>query len=164
MGPPSSLKLLGDGGCQFSQTPIAQISYSLGPSKIQRCLSLPFFQDKPSLCVASTLLEYLEVTREILPPHRDDLFITYGRPIRIAPKQTLRRWIKDTLKYTGIHTSVFKPHSTRHPSASLAFRRGISIDIIGRTVGWTEKSPCFARFYNRPLSMANAFANSVLAQ
>nr|CAH7746933.1 unnamed protein product [Callosobruchus chinensis] len=134
-----------------------------GVGKTQPCLSLPFFPDKSSLCAASTLLTYLEATKDIRPPSKEELFITYGKPHRVATKQTLSRWVKDTLLAAGIDTAIFKPHSTRHASASLAFRNGISVDVISRTVGWTEKSACFARFYNRPLSAANVFANAILS-
>nr|CAI5822135.1 unnamed protein product [Callosobruchus analis] len=134
-----------------------------GVDRTQPCLNLPFFAEKQSLCVASALTQYLDVTKTIRPSGKDELFLTYGKPHRIATKQTLSRWVKDTLSNAGIDTSIFQAHSTRHASASLVFRQGISVDVISRTAGWTEKSSCFARFYNRPLSTTQTFANTILA-
>lgn len=37
-------------------------------------------------------------------------------------------------------------------STSAAHRQGISLELICRTVGWSDRSATFAKFYNRPLS------------
>ncbi|VEN52736.1 unnamed protein product, partial [Callosobruchus maculatus] len=82
------------------------------------------------------------------------------KPFRQATKQTLSRWVKETLRLSGVDTSIFKAHSTRHAASSAALRLGVSIDTILQTAGWSEKSSVFANFYNRPLANATALAET----
>lgn len=49
---------------------------------IQPCLQIPFFKDRPNLCVASTLLEYIN-------PHRDDKEYQPGLPVYFDSKTVL---------------------------------------------------------------------------
>ncbi|KAJ8963559.1 hypothetical protein NQ317_009782 [Molorchus minor] len=133
-----------------------------GTGRTQPCMNIPFFHDNPRLCIASSLKQYLNYTKTIRDNKTDSLFLTYRKPYRRATKQTLSRWIKEALHAAGIDTSTFKPHSTRHAASSMALRQGVSIDVISRTVGWTKKSTCFARFYNRPLSTSHVFATSIM--
>lgn len=130
-------------------------------NKLQPCLMIPFFQDQPELCVASTLEAYIEKTKSSRKSVKE-LFITCKKPFRAASTQTLARWIKITLKNSGIDTSLFKAHSTRHASSSAAKRNGINVEIIRQTAGWTEKSLVFTKFYNRPLHDKTLFAKAVL--
>nr|CAI5838358.1 unnamed protein product [Callosobruchus analis] len=134
-----------------------------GTGRQQPCLHLPFFKDTVKLCAASTLKRYLAYTNQLRKFETEYLFITFSKPHKRASKQTISRWVKDTLQAAGIDTSLFTPHSTRHASSSLALRRGVSLDVISRTAGWTEKSKCFARFYNRPLYGTDTFATAILS-
>uniref|UniRef100_A0A0K8T3J0 Tyr recombinase domain-containing protein n=3 Tax=Lygus hesperus TaxID=30085 RepID=A0A0K8T3J0_LYGHE len=123
-----------------------------GPHKCQPLLKLPFFQQKPHLCVASLVQRYLSDTLSLRPDGSSFLFVTHKWPHKIASKATLSRWVSSTLKKSGIDTSIFRPHSTRHATSSAALRSGLSIDTICKYVGWSTRSETFARFYNRPLS------------
>ncbi|KYB24806.1 hypothetical protein TcasGA2_TC032277 [Tribolium castaneum] len=62
----------------------------------------------------------------------------------------------------GINTSIFSAHSTRHASSSAALRKGISLDVIHKTAGWSEKSQTFAKTYNLPLAAENDFAKAIM--
>ena len=42
------------------------------------------------------------------------------------------------IKNTDVDTSVFTAHSTRHASTSAAKRRGVDLDLIRKTAGWTK--------------------------
>ncbi|KAH0818718.1 hypothetical protein GEV33_004073 [Tenebrio molitor] len=48
----------------------------------------------------------------------DFLFLTTTKPHSAASKQTISRWVKDTLQMAGVDVAQFKPHSTRHASTS----------------------------------------------
>lgn len=78
--------------------------------------------------------------------------------------QTLGRWIKNVLQKSGIDISIFQAHSVRHASTSTAFIKGVDLNIIRKTAGWSRTSQMFAKIYNRPMvDKENMFANTILA-
>nr|CAH7725161.1 unnamed protein product [Callosobruchus chinensis] len=145
------------------QTFITDYLKTSGTGRQQPCLHLPFFKENTKICAASTLKRYLTYTNRLREFETEYLFITFSKPHKRASKQTISRWVKNTLQSAGIDRSIFTPHSTRHASSSLALRRGVSLDVISGTAGWTEKSKCFAQFYNRSLSGTDMFATAILS-
>lgn len=133
-----------------------------GKNKFQPTLILPFCRDDPVICVAKTLMDYLDKTKN-LRGLESCLFITTAKPHKAATTQTLSRWIKTMLGRSGVDVAKFTAHSTRHASTSAAARKGINIDTICRAAGWTRGSKTFASFYNRPLSARNNFAEAILS-
>ncbi|XP_067203951.1 uncharacterized protein [Linepithema humile] len=128
----------------------------------QPLLKLPFFKEKPGLCIAKTLLHYLKVTQG-LRNGEDTLFISFQRPHKKVKKDTLGKWLKSSLILFGVDRK-FTPHSTRHASTSKAFEKGVSIEEIKRIAGWSPNSKVFADFYNRPIiSTQETFARTVLS-
>lgn len=121
-----------------------------GPGKPQPLLTLPFFEDKPMLCPARCVIHYRSRTSP-LRGNLSKLFITFKKPFREASTDSIGRWIKQSLADSGIDTSVFGAHSTRHASSSKAANQGTNIDIIRQTAGWSKESSTFARFYQRPI-------------
>lgn len=117
----------------------------------QPMLIIPFFDKKPEICPAQVILTYLEMT-EGLRINTDTLFISFKKPHKSVGAQTLSRWIKHTLSLSGIDTSTFTAHSTRHAATSAAQRLGVNIDQIRRAAGWSHNSQAFAKFYNRPVN------------
>lgn len=133
------------------------------PNFCQPSLCLPYFEQNSKLCVASTLKDYLDATRTLRRPDQDSLFITYSKPHGTASKQTLSRWVKSVLQAAGVDITKFKAHSTRHAATSSAFRKGVSIDVIKKSAGWSKESSTFGKFYNRPLvTSTNEFQDRVL--
>lgn len=135
-----------------------------GHLRSQPLLFLPLFQENPSICPVLTLIHYLERTA----PHRGQmvkLFLSVKKPFREVASSTISRWIKATLEDSGVDTSIFSAHSTRHASTSKAARQGVNIDTIRRTAGWSQGSATFGRFYNRPVMEQGpeAFAKAVLS-
>jgi site-specific recombinase XerD len=121
---------------------------------------LPFYKES-SICVATTLKKYLQITEPVRKNERR-LFLSSWPPRRPVSKQTLSRWIKDILSKSGIDQH-FGPHSTRHASTSAAIRGGVPIESVLKTAGWTEKSKTFARFYHREvIPQRDRFATSIL--
>lgn len=129
----------------------------------QPCFTVPFFNAKPEICPARSLLSYIEMTKSIRG-NVDYLFISTRRPYKCVTSQTVSKWIKSTLYESGIDTSIFSAHSTRHASTSSANRLGVNIDLIRSTAGWSGNSNIFAKFYNRYTERpdANDFALSIL--
>ncbi|CAH1976766.1 unnamed protein product [Acanthoscelides obtectus] len=145
----------------FIEILIPDILKTSGPGRIQPRPRLPFFRETPELCLSSTLIEYLSRSQNIRNNIRE-LFLTIKKPYHPASTQTLSRWLKKILGLAGINTGTFSGYSTRHAAVSAAYRSGTNIETIRATVGWSERSNVFFKFYNRPLD-SSFFINSVLA-
>nr|CAH7740626.1 unnamed protein product [Callosobruchus chinensis] len=91
----------------------------------------------------------------------DHLFITHKRPHKPATKQTISRWVHNTLKLAGIDTAMFKPHSVRHTSTSAARKTGTPMESIMQAAGWTNETT-FTKFYQRKIVNTTAFAERIL--
>lgn len=160
-----TISLIKRNNIQFGNPTIIRIPDRVKTSGINRnqpFMSFPKFEDHPALCIVTILLYYMDKTKHVLPDASDALLLTYGKRIRAASSQTISRWIKQTLSRSGIDTSVFSSHSTRHASSSSAARLGVSIEEIRRTAGWSQNSATFARFYNRPLLPTGNIARAVI--
>lgn len=131
--------------------------------KNQPYLKIPYFEEDIDLCVASTLKLYLRQTETLRSSKNGSLFLTYKKPFAVASKQTLSRWIKETLNLSGVNVDIFKPHSVRHASTSLAKRKGLNIDYIQKTIGWSNKSKVFSQFYDRPLQPTEDYVQTILS-
>ena len=131
------------------------------PGSNQPCACFPFF-DNANLCIAKTLIKYMEVT-ENLRGETNHLLISFTKPHGRICAQSISRWLKLVMKEAGID-EAFTAHSTRHASTSKAASKGVDISIIRKAAGWAESSKTFARFYNRPLTnTSNNFAETVVA-
>lgn len=133
-----------------------------GPKRVQPCLDLPFFRGNEKLCVASLMRKYITFTSDLRQEKCDALFITSNKPHGAATKQTLSNWVKRTIEAAGVDVTMFTAHSTRHASTSAALRKGLSVDVITKTAGWSLSST-FAKFYNRPVSDGKRFLETVFA-
>jgi len=138
---------------------ISSLIKSSGPKSQQPCLYLPYFQEKPALCVASTFKAYVERTASIRSENLK--VISYKKPHKPVSSQTISRWIKSVLLKSGIDSS-FTAHSTRHVSTSLASLKGIDLNQIKETAGWSSKSNVFFNFYKRPVKNKSSFATAVI--
>lgn len=135
-----------------------------GPGRFQPFLDLPYFEN-PALCPSKLIEKYLGMTKGLRSEEWDNLFITTTKPFKPASKDSLARWVKDTLEASGVDVTLFTAHSTRHASSSAALRRGVSFDTIRKSAGWSASLSTFARFYNRPLADTGgepSFLNAVL--
>lgn len=132
-----------------------------GLNKVQPIISLPFYTNDKILCVATTLLFYIDTTKSIRNSACNKLLLTFKKPYHNASSQTISRWIRKVMFEAGIDSSEYASHSTRHASTSLADRKGVSIDIIRSAAGWTEHSKTFATFYKRPVCDSYAYARAI---
>ncbi|XP_039304170.1 uncharacterized protein LOC120357547 [Solenopsis invicta] len=133
-----------------------------GVGKYQPLLVFKPFLDKPELCLFSIVKSYLDRTQSLRRGEVDSLFISTRPPHKPVTSQSLGRWIKTELAAAGIDTSIFSAYSTRHASTSRAASKGISLQEIRRTAGWSSSSEVFARFYKRPIISEPAFQASIL--
>ncbi|XP_048484753.1 uncharacterized protein LOC105392892 isoform X1 [Plutella xylostella] len=150
--------LLSDSGIKIN---ISDIIKTSGPGRDQPVLFLPYFRENISICPATVLSDYISRTKNIRPEGTNILILTYKRPHKPATTQSISRWLKQVLSESGVDTSVYGAHSTRHASSSAASSAGVSIETIRKTAGWTASSNSFARFYHRPVINEGEFAQSV---
>lgn len=122
-----------------------------GRNRLQPVLILPFFREKPELCLGSTILQYLKLTSGLRPPGVEGLILTLKKPIHAACAQTISHWVKHVLEECGIDVKMFSAYSFRHASTSAALRGGANIESIRKAAGWTDKSKMFSKFYNKPI-------------
>lgn len=128
-----------------------------GINRLQPVITVPFFIEKPELCLGLTIVEYLKKTKPLRPINEQKLILTIKKPIHAATSQTVSHWIKKLLEDCGIDTNIFSAYSSRHASTSAALRGGTNIESIRKAAGWTEKSKVFSKFYNKPLLPDSSF-------
>jgi hypothetical protein len=117
------------------------------------------FEDK-KLCVVTMMDAYLNRTSELRQD--DGLLISFVKPHRAVSGDTIRRWILDIMKGSGVNTNVFKAHSTRGAATSAALRNKVLIATILKAGMWRSENT-FVKFYNRPVQVTdNSFAKGVL--
>lgn len=131
-------------------------------NSLQPILRLPFYNARPEICPARCLQTYLNKTKSLRNNNNTNLFLSFKKPHSNIGSQTISHWLKDTLQESGIDTSIFTAHSTRHAATSKANKLGVSIDVIKKTAGWSNSSSAFARFYNKEIVNNNEFAESLL--
>lgn len=129
---------------------------------LQPSLILPFYKEKPEICPVNALLSYKHRTENLR--NSNDFFISFKSPYKPVCSQSISRWIKEVLHKSGIDTTIFTAHSTRHASTSSAHIHGVSLDLIRKTAGWSDSSCVFAKYYQRTVIAKNdnQFAISIL--
>ena len=81
------------------------------PSKHMAPLVFEKYNEDLKICVVHHLLCYLERTE---PLHQSsNLFISYLKPYKAVPRDTISRWCKTLLQAAGINTKMFIAHSSR---------------------------------------------------
>jgi len=115
------------------------------PGTKKTVLKFERYPENTKLCVISALEEYLKRT-ESKRCKTDKLLLCYARPYGPASKDTVARWLKTVLEEAGINN--FAPHSFRSAASSEMIRRGVPIDEVLKTAGWSNAST-FHKFYNR---------------
>ena len=95
------------------------------------------FLPDPSLCLVRCLEDYEKVTADV--KSSSQLFISVIHPHNAVTSSTIARWIKEVLAESGIR-EIFKPHSTRGASSSVAAMAGVSEQEIMSRTEWSRKS------------------------
>ena len=93
--------------------------------------------------------EYLKRRAEYNIAHTKFLFTTkspYGPP----HKDTIARWVKNTLTQAGVNTNIFSSHSCRSSATSKVDNMDVGLDSILKT-GWWSRQSTFCKFYSKEL-------------
>ena len=104
------------------------------------------YPDK-KLCIIDAVQAYIRRTAQIRGEERQ-LFISHGWPFGKITRDTLGRYIRETLSRAGVETK-YKAHSLRS-AASSAASRTLSLATIMASIGWRREST-FATYYNKPI-------------
>ena len=109
-------------------------------------IELLAFKENESLCIIKLIKEYVCRTKDLRVD--EYMFISFKKPYKKVSKDTVARWIKETMAKSGINTTVFKPHSTRSASTSAVAHKGAPIKCILDAAGWSREST-FGKFYKK---------------
>ena len=110
-------------------------------------VKLEAVKDK-DICALNILKIYISRTME-LRNGETRLLISYNKPHRGVSRDTIRRWIIQTMHKSGVNT-VFGAHTTRSATTSAALRNNINLNVILSAAQWSS-SRTFQKFYNKPL-------------
>ena len=114
------------------------------------------------LCVLSCLKEYIKRT-EVLRKSCRRLFVSYVKPYNMATVDTISRWLKQTLKLSGINVERFKAHSFRSAATSAAKACNVPIEHILETANW-KSAETFRKYYDKPIINDNkGFGDNILS-
>ena len=132
------------------------------PSKIGRGRNrqssfFPKFGSDLNLCPVVTLEEYISKTRS-LRKECSQLFISFIRPHGPVTSSTIARWLKEVLRNAGIDTEIFKAHSVRGASTSMAARLGVTVETILKAA---EFRVCFPEILLQTYSYFRVCTSSV---
>ena len=75
------------------------------------------FTENKTLCPVRALNTYINLAKK-WRRGEDQLFLSFIAPHKKVSKSTIARWLKETLKLTGIDTGTFQAHSIRAASSS----------------------------------------------
>lgn len=122
------------------------------------------FRDGDVLCPKLCIESYLQKT---LPLRSKDsegpLFLSLHKPHSPVGKDTVRRWVTETISSAGLDSKRFTCHSTRGASSSAAVKAGVPIDFIVEKGNWSRKST-FEKFYHkRIVTPCEEFQKGVLS-
>lgn len=116
-------------------------------------LIVPAYNNDKKLCPVSAVKRYLKVTKDSRG-HTDQLLISTKSPYGPVSRDTVSRWAKEVLRWSGVNTKRFKAHSTRGAATSKACQLGIDINLLLRQASW-KNSQTFGRFYNKTIERAD---------
>ena len=131
----------------------------IGEKKLYAYPNDNFELSKLTICPPNCLRQHLEATKQ----HRGNitfLFITLNELFKVPWKDTLVRWVKQTLRDAGINKNIFSPQSSRSASNSKA-KSYVPLKTILETGGW-RSNRTFARFYDKPILQGEQYCFRVL--
>ena len=118
----------------------------------------------PYLCPVHCFTHYLLLTKEkraVQEGKPNNLFISYIKPHHPIAKATLARWILSLIKEAGIDTKIFKAHSLRGGSTTVAANALVPLQEIMNMADWSNAST-FRQHYYKPVH-SSTFGETVLS-
>lgn len=126
-------------------------------------LIVPAYPDEPLLCPVRVVKRYLLATT----PQRkysDQLLLSTKPPYQEVSRDSISRWTKNVLQWSGVDTSRFKAHSTRGASTSKACALGIDVNLLLRQASW-KSAETFGRFYNKTIERVDeSLAHRIISE
>ena len=102
----------------------------------QKPLIYTAYPECPELRPVKNLLNYLDIISTRLS--EPALFISTRKPFKPVSRNTIARWIKNTMKETNIDTGLFTAPTCRSASTSKAKLAGLNIKTILNSANWTK--------------------------
>ena len=90
------------------------------------------YEPDESICPVRTVLEYIRATEQYRKSR--NLILRYYKYGTVAT-QTVCHYVKQTLKATGINTTVFSAHSIRYSTSSKTFMKAVPLKDIMKKEG-----------------------------
>lgn len=113
------------------------------------------------LCIYFVIKEYLKRTELLRPENENKLLISYTRPHKAVSKDTIARWVKVVMARSGIDIKQYGPHTIRAAATSKAYEKGVPLQTILETAGWTNTGT-FQKFYNKSINKEESFRDAVM--
>ena len=111
------------------------------PTKRDLPITYHAFPHDVALCPEATLDSYINARDKLVNAAlHDELLLCYRKPHRPATNDTLARWVKITLQYSGINLDTFTAHSCRSASTSKAATARVSLQRILMAGQWSTTS------------------------
>ena len=126
------------------------------------------FPHDVALCPVATPDSYINARENLVNAAlHDELLLCYRKPHGPATNDTLARWVKMTLQYSGINLDTFAAHGCRSASTSKAATAGVSLDRILMAGQWSNTST-FYSYYKKDILVTDRllgpeFASGILS-
>lgn len=122
------------------------------------------FTKNEKLCIVSLMKDYLRRTNE-LRGDTQRLLISTQKPHKGVARDTISRWVRFLLRKAGVEEH-YTAHSVRAASTSRALKKGVSLQSILSTAGWSQ-AKTFHRFYSKHIQAPvqneqNGYANVII--
>ena len=110
------------------------------PTKRDLPITYHAFPHDVALCPVATLDSYINAREKLVNAAlHDELLLCYRKPHGPPTNDTLARWVKTTLQYSGINLDTFTAHSCRSASTSKAATAGVSLQTCNIFIPITKK-------------------------
>ena len=146
-----------DGACIIT---IREVLKHTKAGKHQSPLELRSYPNDKRLSIIAYLREYIKRT-EGLRKEQSQLLNCFNKPHKAVSRDTVARWVKHTLKQSGINTEQFTSHSTRSALTSCAKAAGLSLEQIMLSAGWSITTSTFGKLYDKHVETVN-FGSAIL--
>ena len=118
------------------------------PGKHLKPATLKSYNIDLKLCPENVLQSYIDKTKDNWRS-KTKLFISFLKPHKPVGVKTISRWIKESLKTTGVNVEHYQGHSLHSASASAVKSNCANISNLLLAGGWSNERT-FAKFYNKP--------------
>ena len=124
------------------------------PGNHVSALTFTAYSPDSHLCPVVCLSEYVKRTSE-LRKGSEQLLLSFQKPYQPVSTDTISQWLKTVLAKSGIHTSVFKGHSTKVASATATIVCRVPLSPIMENAGWSNATT-FGKFLSQQVKLMDS--------